>query len=265
MEPKVNYTVVGLFVVVLTAVIIFGLLWFSAGKRKEHLNYLVYMNEAVTGLSEQAPVKFNGVEVGYVSDISLNPRNPAQVRLILSVVTGTPINQTTVAKLMLQGITGVSYIGLRTDTSKQPLPLVKLPGEKYPIIPSAPSLLVQLDTTIRELSQNLKSIRIAVQGVFTKENQQALSKSLANIAEFTDVLAKNSKQLGQGIKNASSAFAQGKTAAQTVSEQALPQIIQAINKLTGVINNLDQFSSTLKNNPAILIRGKATPSPGPGE
>lgn len=265
MEPKINYTIVGIFVVALTTALVLALLWLSAGKRKEHDNYLVYMNEAVTGLNDQAPVKFNGVEVGYVDDISLNPKNPAQVRLIVSIERDTPISQATVAKLMLQGITGVTYIGLKMDKTKKPLPLVKLPDEEYPIIASAPSLLVQLDTTLQEITEDFHAICETIQGVFTPENKQALSKTLVNIEQFTDTLAKNSKAIDGGIKNISSTFAQGKIAAQAASQQAMPQIIQSINKLNSLLNNMEDFISSLKNNPSVLIRGKTAPPPGPGE
>src|SRR5262245_37042478 len=129
MEPRVNYVIVGLFVVVLTTLLVAALIWFTAAQHKPHQIYLVYMNEPATGLSIDAPVKFNGVDVGTVKDIRLNYSNPKQVCLELSIETGTPINQSTMATLMVQGITGVTYVGLSASAVHAP-PLEIKPGEK---------------------------------------------------------------------------------------------------------------------------------------
>src|SRR6056297_868388 len=101
METKVNYTIVGIFVTVLLAVIILIGLWLSSGlKTKAYKIYQTYMNESVSGLSENAPVKYNGVNVGMVESIELNLQNPSQVILTLEIKPNVPITQTTTAHLM---------------------------------------------------------------------------------------------------------------------------------------------------------------------
>jgi phospholipid/cholesterol/gamma-HCH transport system substrate-binding protein len=61
------------------------------------------MEESVSGLYVNAPVKFRGVEVGRVNALGLRPDNPQQVRITLAIESGVPITVDTVATLAFQG------------------------------------------------------------------------------------------------------------------------------------------------------------------
>src|SRR5438874_2702089 len=103
--------VVGLFVVVLTIALVIIFLWLNAiGTQKSYKTYLIYVKEDVTGLTLQSPVRYNGVPVGYVSGIELDPRNPQLVKISVKIEVGTPITTSTVATIQLQGITGVMSV-----------------------------------------------------------------------------------------------------------------------------------------------------------
>ncbi len=118
MESKVNYTVVGIFVVLLTIAIIAAGFWLARGSQASvYHTYVTIMDESVSGLSEQAPVKFNGVSVGYVTSIALNYQNPQQVIVKMDIESGVPITTSTAATLLAQGITGITYVGLKARTS----------------------------------------------------------------------------------------------------------------------------------------------------
>src|SRR3990167_263035 len=93
MEANVNYTVVGLFVIILTAAFVFGIIWLSSGAywEKEYQTYQVFMQESVSGLNIDSPVEYNGVNVGTVSYISIDQKNPKLVQVLLSIKQGTPI------------------------------------------------------------------------------------------------------------------------------------------------------------------------------
>ena len=101
-----NYAIVGAFVVALGAVLITGVLWLASGGalQKKYDLYLAIEEESVSGLNLNAPVKYNGVEVGKVRVIKLDPANPEHVWLILAIERGTPIKVDTVAVLKTQGL-----------------------------------------------------------------------------------------------------------------------------------------------------------------
>ncbi len=113
MESKINYVIVGLFVVLLTAGLLGFAYWLaSEGGREDYVDYHVYMQESVAGLSADAAVKYRGVDVGTVKRMLLNPDNPEQVLLVLHIKQDTPVTTDTRATIRFYGVTGLGYIEL---------------------------------------------------------------------------------------------------------------------------------------------------------
>lgn len=202
MEAKTNYTIVGVVVLILLVGLLSAMLWLSVGfNQKSYSLYTVYLHEAASGLSKDAPVKYNGVQVGYVKEIKLNENDPRQVEITLSIEDGTPITTSTSATLISQGITGTTHIGLSAGSADL-TPLVKMPGEPYPVIPARPSLFNQLDSLLKEVSESVNNVSVQAQHIFNEENAKHITKILANTEELTTVVANNSKDLTASIKNA---------------------------------------------------------------
>lgn len=202
MESKANYTIVGVVVLILTAALLSAILWLSVGfNQKTYSSYVVYLHEAASGLSDDAAVKFNGVQVGYVKQIKLNKNDPRQVEIILNIETGTPITTSTSATLISQGITGVTYVGLAA-TSPDLTPLKPMPGEPYPVIPAKPSLFNQLDSILKEVSVNVNKVSKQTQRIFNEENALYIKKTLANIEKITSVIAGDDSNINNTLKNA---------------------------------------------------------------
>ena len=304
MDTKVNYVVVGLFVVLLGAALMISMYWLSAtGGETKYNTFIAYTNEAVSGLNIRAPVKYNGVDVGHVSDIDLREDDPQQVKLTLEIEEGTPITESTVATLMSQGITGIMYVGLEAKTARAQ-PLTAMAGQKYPVIKTEPSLFVRLDTTLRTVTKDLENMSGAFEKMFDKQNQQALSDSFKHIATFTKALSDNSKELSQSIKSANKILAStakdmpvilkrtkkglkaielmqhdfvrtSKTLTSTLrssqiavdefSQQTMPRAIHVMGSLENTLQNISQVTNEMKQNPAVLVRGKKQQRLGPGE
>ena len=225
MESKANYTIVGLFVLVFVIGLLWAVLWLSVGfDKKSYKTYQVDMNEPVSGLSVQAPVKYNGVSVGYVESIALNHQDPQQVRLLLAIEQGTPVTTSTTAKLYSQGITGLTYIGLTAESAHAELLNAK-PGQKYPTIPSRPSLLLQLDTALRDATDNFREITRSFKQVFDRENAKYLKDSLNQLDVFTKVLARHNKDISQTLTNANQLMKNAASASED-----LPAILAELKK-----------------------------------
>lgn len=201
MEAKTNYTIVGAIVLILTAGLLSTALWLSVGfNQKEYSLYTVYLSESVGGLSEKAAVKYNGVQVGFVQKIKLNNNDPRQVELTLSIEQNIPITTSTAATLISQGITGAVYVGL-SASSADLTPIQKLAGEPYPVIPTKPSLFNQLDTIIKEVSENVNKVSVQVQKIFNTQNAMYIKHTLSNIEQVSEVIATNSANISTSIKN----------------------------------------------------------------
>ena len=121
MEKKINYAMVGLFVIVLGATWLAISLWLALGDfSTQYTTYRVYMNESVSGLYLDAPVKYRGVEIGKVNNIKLNPGEPGQVQLTLDIESSVPIKADTIAVLTVQGMTGIAFVDLTGGSLDSP-------------------------------------------------------------------------------------------------------------------------------------------------
>lgn len=207
MEAKVNYAVVGGFVLVLGLALIAGVLWLSSGGayRKAYETYHAYMNESVSGLSLDAPVRYRGVEVGRVRKIALAPKDIEQVQLTLDIERGTPVKVDTVAVLRVQGLTGIGYVELSGGHSDS-APLTAQGGEPYPVIRTGPSLMVRLDATLTSLVANLNRTSESLNAVMDADNRLAFKRALAEVETLTRTIAARSATIDASLVNASRAL-----------------------------------------------------------
>lgn len=185
MESRVNYTAVGIFVLLLTLSLVTFAFWLANnGENESDYNYYhIYFDESVSGLSPEGSVQFQGVKVGKVTDIRINPRNTAQVEVTIRILKTTPIKTDTTATLKTIGITGIAYIAL--GGGKNGLPSIKTSKYAYGTIPSAPSLTQRLDETINLIGERLESITEKTDKLFTDQNFDNISGSLANLRSLT--------------------------------------------------------------------------------
>ncbi len=221
MDDKVNYTLVGAFVLVLGAALVAGVLWLAAGLGgKQAMDaYQAVIQESVAGLNLDAPVKYLGVDVGKVSRIRIDAQNPQQVRLHFSIERGTPIKQDTVAVLKTQGLTGIAYIEL-SGGSTGSLPLVAKADGVAPTIPFKLSLGARLENVLTNVLANVDRVSDNLNAVFDADNRGALKAALADVAAVAHSLAAQ-----QGTVKAALADA-GRTARLTAkaSEQLGPTL-----------------------------------------
>ena len=300
METRINYMLVGLFVIILTISLVVAGLWLSAGlSQKKYETYVVYVDESVSGLNVKSPVKYNGVQIGYVAKIKLNKHNPKQVKLFLNIEEGTPISAATRAELDTQGLTGVAYLELTGGGNNLP-PLTAKPGEKYPVIISEPSFLFRLDTALDDLTKHIDIISLRINDLLSKENVKAMSATLANTEKVTQTFANNDQaidriignsdttmqkmpdtvtnindaaekatvllqRLDQLAKKTQTIIENGQTMTQTINQQILPKTATMLDQTNHLLESAQQFAQQLETNPSILIRGRQALPPGPGE
>lgn len=258
MGARVNYTIVGIFVLSLSVLIILFFLWLTAWKNSEVYNfYLVYMHEEVTGLNVRGPVRYNGVRVGYIQSIKLSPDDPQQVVLKLAIQAGTPVTTSTIARLVSEGIAGGTYVGLKALTA-QALLLKAKPGEKYPVIPSEPSLLLKLSTELQSVAFSLKQVANNFNKLLDDEHQRKVQYIISHIEHITAALSNRSDDIENLIRTLN-------VTTQNVAGQLIPSVELLLNRLNIMTSHFSGFSRDLARHPSILLRGKSPVPLGPGE
>ena len=190
MNNKVNYTLIGILVIIGFALIVIFSYWLlQPSEEKSIKKYYIYFNESVLGLNLEAPVKYRGINVGKVTSIEINPKNSEQVQVVVSIIKSTPIKTTTRAKLTSQGITGLSYINLLMG--KNGTELLKNNGEeKYPVIKTTPSFFETIEQSFGSVSTNLSKTLSGTQELLNDENQKQIGIILNRSAKFMDKLEK---------------------------------------------------------------------------
>jgi phospholipid/cholesterol/gamma-HCH transport system substrate-binding protein len=139
---------VGIFTFVTGALVAVVLVVFGGMRFWKHRDrYYVEFADSVMGLTEGAQVFFGGIQVGSVSEIALDPDDPALVRVAIDVDRGTPIRTDTQAYLEMAGITGLKIIDLKGGSPRAP---VAEPGTRIAV---GKSTLDKLSSRAEELAQ----------------------------------------------------------------------------------------------------------------
>ncbi len=202
-----NYAAVGAFVLVLGAALIAGVLWLASGGnwQTKYEVYLAVLDESVAGLNLNAPVKYNGVDVGKVQDIALDTAHPERVNLLFAIEQGTPIREDTVAVLKTQGLTGIAYVELSGGTAGSPA-LQAAPGSRYPQIRTKPSLVTRLEYILTSVLSKLDSTSDGINSLLGAENQASFKSALADIAAVAQTVAARKNEIDHGLTQAAKTF-----------------------------------------------------------
>ncbi len=208
MEKRLSYIVVGSFVIVLTLSLFSFLYWLVkyGDETVKHDYYYTYFTESVSGLSVESLVKYRGVEVGRVKEISINKKNSEEVKVLLEIKKGTPIKQDTYAVLDTQGITGLKYVELKGGSKKSPLVISK--DGKIGTIKSKKSIMASLFDSSEVISGKINSVLHRIEVMLSDKNVKnftAIVENLSNTTKYIDDnkyrVTKMFEQIGDLKKN----------------------------------------------------------------
>ena len=219
---------------VLGTLLVAGVLWLASGGafQKKYDLYLAIVEESVAGLNLNAPVKYNGVDVGKVKKIQLDSENPERVKLIFAIERGTPVKVDTIAVLKTQGLTGIAYVELDGGT-KNAAPLLVSGNNQYPIIQTKPSLSTRLENVLTTVLAKLDSTSSNIDSLLSQENRASFKSALTDIATLTKTFADRKDLIDTSIVNI------GRTANNTAhATQELSPILAKVGPL------IDELSIT---------------------
>lgn len=247
--------------------LIFVVLWLASGgaMQKKYDLYLAVLEESVAGLNISAPVKYNGVNVGKVQNIQLDPTNPQRVLLIFAIERGTPIKVDTVAVLKTQGLTGIAYVELDGGV-KNSAPLVAKDGQKYPVIQTKPSLSTRLENILTTVLAKLDATSSNIDSLLSRENQLAFKSTLADIAVVAKTIAARKSEIDAGIVNVARTADNSARATQKLNPiiDKMPPVVDRLNITITQINKSALAIEKAANEAAIASNsaGKAVESVG---
>lgn len=185
MESRVNYTAVGIFVILFSISLVSFAFWLGKYNQDEaqYRRYKVYITESVSGLAPEAAVKFHGVDVGKVESMRINPHNSEEVELILKIQKETPIKTDSTAILKFYGITGLAFIEIAGGSRSAEL--LASNSNTVATIPSSPSLITRLDESLSNVASKLSRTLDHANRLFSDQNVENVAQSLEHLRSLT--------------------------------------------------------------------------------
>ena len=242
METRANHVLIGLFTIIIAILAVLFALWAANWTTDRNWdNYDIVFTEAVTGLTTGGIVQYNGINVGEVRRLSLDPQDPRKVVARIRLQSDTPVKVDTKAKLAFIGLTGVAQIQLSGGLPESP-PLEGTPERPVPIIMTEPSALQNVALAAGDIAERVRLI-------LSDENIERISKTLADVNELTGTLASEKEDIAALIANLRIASAEINTTMKkvqgsihTIDREVVDQLPPLMAKLDRTLSNLDKAS-----------------------
>ena len=183
METRAPYALAGLFALAVI-VAVFGFVYWlhNTGGLGERTVYRIRFENSVSGLLVGASVLFNGIRVGEVTELRLEPDDPLKVTATVAVAAGTPVRADTRVDLDFQGLTGVPVVALQGGTVA------------FPATAGEPKLLIADPKAGQSMTQAARQALLRLDALLS-DNTAPLHDTITNLQTFAAALARNSDRL----------------------------------------------------------------------
>lgn len=257
MERDAHYAAVGIATIALMAALVVFAMWLARLSFNEEFDqYDIVFYGPVRGLSEGGEVHFNGIRVGEVTDLNLDPNKGDQVIARIRVDATTPVRVTSRAQLEPQGITGLNYIQITAGNPNSAILKTQYPDNVVPVIQSQPSPIAELlSGSGTVLAQTVDALN-RINRVLSDDNVRSFSTSLKNIESLTTELEARKgmlEQLEQALTRANSAVAEYEQLAistrrivETDGQEAIAEINAAASDARSAIASINRSATNLE-------------------
>jgi len=212
MVTKAQKFRLGIFITVISVLMIMFLIMVAGTKimQKRDIYYIRYKDSSVTGLQIGGPVKYRGIGIGRVDDISIDLENISDIIVTASIKSDTPIKGDMKASLIPIGITGLVQVEISGGSQEAELleagsfimpglsTLESISGKAEIIANKFEILLNNLNTITSE--ENAKRLNNIIANVDTiiDDNQSSIINTVASLEVITkdlEQITKNTRSL----------------------------------------------------------------------
>lgn len=256
METRANYLLIGVFTLAVIAGVFGFAFWMQGGGGGERGYYKIAFDGSVAGLRTGGAVMYNGIRVGEVAGLQLDPAQGNQVLVTIGLHKGVVVRPDTQIGLEYQGLTGIASLSLKGGTGapvppgeKSNPPLLQANGGNADVAQNARDVLRRLDQFIAE---NQAAFHSAMQNINTftaalAKSSDKIDSTLSNVDRFSKVLADNSERfdhIAQGLENLTGGK-DGQGGEINVAAQSVQALVDNVNKRTAEITSgITKLTST---------------------
>ena len=254
METKANYGLIGLFTLLVIGIAVFMIYWVGrldqAGEAK---SVQISFPGPVSGLVPGSPVNFNGIRVGTVRKLELDPDDPEAVLVDADISEKTPLKSDTRITLGTTGLTGASYVDLRAGSKDRPnvltqenIPRLQADGSSMDdLLQSARDTMTRVDQMVRRVDDLVKSGSGDVEK--TIQNAATFSEALADNAPGIDRFLATTSDAAEKIGSLATRFDSLTIKAESLVDSIDPQqISRSVSNIERFTANLDDTAGTLE-------------------
>jgi phospholipid/cholesterol/gamma-HCH transport system substrate-binding protein len=235
METKASYTLIGFFTLAVVVGAFGFVYWFqNLGGRTERVPYRIVFDGSVSGLRTGAAVQFNGIRIGEVISLRLDPSNTKRVIATVSVYPSAPIRADTRVGLEFQGLTGIAAVQLSGGDISKP-PLVSSRADPATIV-ADPTATQDVTAAAREALQRVNQL--------ISDNSATLHSAIANLDTFSQALARNSSRIDSVLTGVET-LTGGKDGKGGEIGDAARSFTEATQSLRALADNLDKRTAEI--------------------
>lgn len=212
METRAHHVLIGLFTVLVVGAALMFALWLGKSDADRQFEiYDIVFQEAVSGLSKGGTVEFNGIKIGDVVSLRLDPDDARRVIARVRVDAAAPVRTDTEARLVPAGITGLTMIRLTSGDDPGSVPL-QAEDDVVPRLVAVPSAFGRLLADGEDAVTNVYELLVQARMLFSAENVAAIGRTLDNLEQTTAALAAQRDDVNAVLKQVTQASVEASTA-----------------------------------------------------
>lgn len=284
METKANYILIGAATLIGAALIMWFAMWLANSEfRRGYNEYDIVFADPVRGLAEGGEVRFNGIKVGEVRELRIDPQNTNRVIARVRVDSSVPVRVDSEAQLEPIGLTGVTLIQLSAGTREANL-LRPSFGAPPPQITGRGSQIDIIVAEGQDVVRRASEAMAAVRDLLTDENIARVSRVIANLetvsarlAESRSVITRSGEAAGAvttaatdisnlarqaqaDLAELDQVVSEVRDAAAVASGETLPALTQAADEISQASAAIARVANNLEESPSVLTPRSPRPT-----
>jgi phospholipid/cholesterol/gamma-HCH transport system substrate-binding protein len=253
METRAHYVAVGAFVLAVILLAFVAVMWLGRSEFSQQAKrYYIFFRGSVAGLNKGSQVQYNGIPVGRVVDIRVDPDDVEKIQVTVEIDTRI-VDIKTDARAFLDAnlLNGVATVQIRGGT-QEAKELEPEANHRYPVIASGQSELEQLRANLPELLGDLRAVAHNLNAVLDDQNRKAISDSLQNVRTITGNFVAPSKEVSEVVENANATVLALKSFFSDVDQSYVgkgglrDQLSQTLNDADRLAKNLSDTNRQLQ-------------------
>ena len=239
-------------VLVIISIILF--IWgysFLKGKNLfDNSNKLFVVYENVAGLATSAPVTLNGLTIGKVNSITINPDGKLLVEL--HITTDFPISKSSIAEIYDSGLVGGRQIAIKPNLLDKNYTVsgdYLQASSKLGLTDALAQQLEPLQAKIQELLVNADAMFTNVNDILDTQTRQNLKNSIASLnttlSEFSvaskninELLVENKSKFNNTLKNVDKVTGNFATISDSLAKVNLGQTVKNLEKTLAKVDKI---------------------------